>query len=174
MKTSEPQLGGAHADEGAVPSTGAGVKAEAVADLDRVRLIDVRSTPLSVDEVLRAVSDRHAGGIALFVGTVRDHTPERPGETVAELEYSAHPAAREHLDKVARSIAAEHPDALLAAVHRVGDLAVGDLAVVVAAACPHRAEAFAACRALIDTLKQEVPIWKRETFRDGSHTWVGI
>ncbi|HEV3174040.1 MAG TPA: molybdenum cofactor biosynthesis protein MoaE [Actinocrinis sp.] len=141
---------------------------------DRVRLVDVRSTPLSVDEVLRAVSDPHAGGISLFVGVVRDHTPERPGEVVGELEYSAHPSARERLAQVARAVAAEHPAALLAAVHRVGDLAVGDLAVVVAAACPHRAEAFAACRALIDTLKQEVPIWKRELFRDGSHTWVGI
>jgi molybdopterin synthase catalytic subunit len=141
---------------------------------DPVRLVDVRSTPLSVDEVLRAVSDPHAGGIALFVGAVRDHTPDHPGATVAELGYSAHPAAREQLAKIARAIADEHPGALVAAVHRVGDLAVGDLAVVVAAACAHRAEAFAACRALIDTLKQEVPIWKRETFRDGSHTWVGI
>jgi len=168
VKTSEPQLGETRADSGAVPPT------DARAGTDRVRLIDVRSTPLSVDEVLSAVSDPHAGGVALFVGTVRDHTPERPDETVAELEYSAHPAALEQLEKVARSIAAEHPEALLAAVHRVGELAVGDLAVVVAAACPHRAEAFAACRALIDTLKREVAIWKRETFRDGSHTWVGI
>jgi molybdopterin synthase catalytic subunit len=144
------------------------------AGADPVRLADVRSTPLSVDEVLRAVGDPRAGGMALFVGTVRDHTPERPGEVVAELGYSAHPTAVEQLERVARDVAARYPDALLAAVHRVGDLAVGDLAVVVAAACPHRAEAFAACRALIDALKQEVPIWKRETFRDGSHTWVGI
>ena len=141
---------------------------------DPVRLADVRDSPLSVDEVLRAVSDPRAGGVALFVGTVRDHTPERPGDVVSGLEYSAHPAARDRLEQVARQVAAGHPGALLAAVHRVGDLAVGDLAVVAAAACPHRAEAFAACRALIDTLKDEVPIWKRETFRDGSHTWVGI
>jgi molybdopterin synthase catalytic subunit len=141
---------------------------------NRIRLVDIRATPLSVDEVLQAVSDPHAGGISLFVGVVRDHTPERPGEIVGELEYSAHPSAVEQLAKVAHAVADEHPDALLAAVHRVGDLAVGDLAVVVAAACPHRAEAFAACRALIDTLKQEVPIWKREQFRDGSLTWVGI
>lgn len=171
MKTSEPQVDVAGAEK---THEGALAPADAGAGADRIRLIDVRSTPLSVDEVLSAVGDPHAGGIALFVGTVRDHTPEHPDETVAELEYSAHPAAREQLEKVARSVAAAHPEALLAAVHRVGDLAVGDLAVVVAAACPHRAEAFAACRALIDTLKQEVPIWKRETFRDGSHTWVGI
>ena len=139
-----------------------------------VRLIDVRDTPLSVDEVLRAVTDRRAGGIDLFIGTVRDHTPEHPGEQVTELEYSAHPTAREQLLEVARKVAAEHPGTALAAVHRVGKLGVGDLAVVVAASAAHRAEAFAACRALIDTLKEQVPIWKREEFRNGSHTWVGI
>ena len=141
---------------------------------DPVRLVDVRDTALSVDEVLRAVSDRHAGGIALFVGVVRDHTPEYPGEQVTELEYTAHPTAREQLDAVARKVAVEHPGTALAAVHRTGDLAVGDLAVVVAASAAHRAEAFAACRALIDTLKEQVPIWKREAFRNGSHTWVGM
>lgn len=141
---------------------------------DPVRLIDIRDTPLSVDEVLKAVTDRRAGGIDLFIGTVRDHTPERPGEQVTELEYTAHPTARDQLAEVARKVAAEHPGSALAAVHRVGRLEVGDLAVVVAASAAHRAEAFAACRALIDTLKEQVPIWKREEFRDGSHTWVGI
>jgi len=139
-----------------------------------VRLVDVRDTALSVDEVLRAVSDRHAGGIALFVGAVRDHTPQHPGDQVTGLEYTAHPMAREQLDEVVRKIAVEFPGTALAAVHRTGELAVGDLAVVVAASSAHRAEAFAACRALIDTLKHEVPIWKRELFRDGSHTWVGM
>ena len=71
-------------------------------------------------------------------------------------------------------MAAGHPVIALAAVHRVGDLAVGDLAVVVAAACPHRAEAFAACRALIDELKATVPIWKHQTFADGAQEWVGL
>jgi molybdopterin synthase catalytic subunit len=141
---------------------------------DPIRLVDVRDTPLSVDEVLRAVADRHAGGIALFVGAVRDHTPQHPGDQVTGLAYTAHPTAREQLDEVVRKIAVEYPGTALAAVHRTGELAVGDLAVVVAASSAHRAEAFAACRALIDTLKQEVPIWKREVFRDGSHTWVGM
>jgi molybdopterin synthase catalytic subunit len=141
---------------------------------DAVRLIDVRETALSVDEVLRAVTAPHVGGIALFIGTVRDHTPDHPDEQVTELEYTAHPTARDQLRAVAELVAKAHPDAVLAAVHRTGDLAVGDLAVVVAAAAPHRAEAFAACRALIDTLKEQVPIWKRERFRNGSHTWVGM
>jgi molybdopterin synthase catalytic subunit len=141
---------------------------------DPVRLVDVRETALSVDEALRAVSDPRAGGIALFIGAVRDHAPERPGDTVTELEYTAHPTARDQLLAVAHKIALDHPGTNLAALHRTGDLAVGDLAVVVAASSAHRAEAFAACRALIDTLKEQVPIWKREAFRDGSHTWVGI
>jgi molybdopterin synthase catalytic subunit len=141
---------------------------------DRVRLLDVRDTALSVDEVLRAVADQHAGGIALFVGVVRDHTPDYPGEQVTGLEYSSHPTALEQLAAVAHKVATEHPDTALAAVHRTGELAVGELAVVVAASSAHRAEAFAACRALIDTLKEQVPIWKRELFRDGSHTWVGM
>jgi molybdopterin synthase catalytic subunit len=139
-----------------------------------VRLLDVRNTVLSVDEVLRAVTDPRVGGIALFVGTVRDHTPDHPGEQVTDLEYTAHPTALDELRTVADKVVASHPGTLLAAVHRTGELAVGDLAVVVAAAAPHRAEAFAACRALIDTLKDQVPIWKREQFRNGSHTWVGM
>lgn len=141
---------------------------------DAVRLLDVRDTPLSVDEVLRAVAGPHYGGIALFVGVVRDHTPEQPLGEVKALEYTAHPTALAELAAVAREVAAGHPGVALAATHRTGDLVVGDLAVVVAAAAPHRGEAFAACRALIDTLKERVPIWKREEFRDGSHTWVGI
>jgi molybdopterin synthase catalytic subunit len=141
---------------------------------ETVRLVDVRETELSVDEVLRAVTGRQVGGIALFIGTIRDHTPDHPGEQVTELEYTAHPTAREQLLAAAREVAAEHPGVVLAAVHRCGRLEVGDLAVVVAAAAAHRAQAFAACRSLIDTLKEQVPIWKREEFRDGSHTWVGI
>jgi molybdopterin synthase catalytic subunit len=141
---------------------------------DAVRLLDVRDTALSVDEVLHAVTDPRLGGIALFIGTVRDHTPEHPGEQVTKLEYTAHPTALDELRTVAHEVAATHPGTTLAAVHRTGELAVGDMAVVVAAAAAHRAEAFAACRELIDTLKEQVPIWKREQFRNGSHTWVGM
>ena len=141
---------------------------------DAVRLIGVRDTALSVDEVLRAVTDPRIGGIVLFIGTVRDHTPEHPGEQVTELDYTAHPTAVDQLRTVADEIAAAHPGIVLAAVHRTGELKVGDLAVVVAAAAAHRAEAFTACRELIDTLKEQVPIWKREQFRNGSHTCVGM
>jgi molybdopterin synthase catalytic subunit len=135
-----------------------------------VRLIAVREAELSVDEVRAAVADPGAGGIALFAGAVRDIDHDRG---VTALAYSAHPSAESELRRVAETIAEKFPVLGIAAVHRVGDLEVGDLAVVVAVACPHRAEAFDACRALIDELKASVPIWKHQRFADGSSEWVG-
>ncbi|MFD5703089.1 molybdenum cofactor biosynthesis protein MoaE [Streptomyces lasiicapitis] len=135
-----------------------------------IRLLAIRDTPLSLDEVFQAVGDDSAGGTALFVGTVRDHDG---GADVDELGYSSHPSAEDELRRVAEKVVAEFPVRALAAVHRVGDLSVGDLAVVVAVSCPHRAEAFAACRKLIDDLKHEVPIWKHQKFSDGQEEWVG-
>ncbi|MFI0373335.1 molybdenum cofactor biosynthesis protein MoaE [Actinomadura sp. 1N219] len=135
-----------------------------------IRLIGVRDEPLSVDEVLAAVAAPGAGGIAVFVGAVRDHDHAR---TVTGLDYSAHPGAEQQLRAVMEKVAADHPVHGLAAVHRVGDLRVGDLAVIAAASCAHRAEAFAACRQLIDDLKANVPIWKHQTFADGGDEWVG-
>jgi molybdopterin synthase catalytic subunit len=137
---------------------------------DVVRLVDIRDRPLSVDEVRAAVADPAAGGEALFVGAVRDSDD---GKAVTGLGYSAHPTALERLREVAQHVADTHPVVGVAAVHRVGDLAVGDLAVVVAASSAHRAEAFEACRALIDELKAVVPIWKHQEFRDGTEAWVG-
>jgi len=134
-----------------------------------IRLAELRAEPLSPDEVRAAVSDPGAGGIALFIGTVRDHDG---GRNVVGLSYSAHPSAADELRRVAEKVATDFGVLALAAVHRVGDLNVGDLAVVVAAACPHRAEAFDACRALIDELKQTVPIWKHQRFADGTSEWV--
>jgi len=136
-----------------------------------IRLLAVRDAALSVDEVLAAVNDPGSGGTVVFVGTVRDADDGRAVET---LGYSAHPTVDVALREVAEHVAATHPVTALAAVHRVGDLVVGDLAVVVAASCPHRAEAFAACRALIDELKATVPIWKNQVFADGSQEWVGL
>lgn len=140
-------------------------------DQRQVRLCAVRDTPLSVDEVLAAVSDRSAGGTAAFVGTVRDVDHER---SVTALSYSAHPTAFDQLRQVCDDVAGRHEVVALAAVHRVGDLAVGDLAVVVAVSARHRGQAFDAARDLIDTLKQTVPIWKHQTFDDGEQEWVGL
>ena len=135
-----------------------------------MRLIDVRESELSVDEVRAAVADPAAGGIALFAGAVRDSDHDRG---VTGLSYSAHPSARDELRRVAGVIAEKYPVIGIAAVHRVGDLAVGDLAVVLAVSCPHRADAFDACRDLIDILKASVPIWKHQRFDDGTAEWVG-
>ncbi|MBP2707588.1 molybdenum cofactor biosynthesis protein MoaE [Microbispora sp. RL4-1S] len=138
--------------------------------MDVIRLLEVRETPLSVDEVLAAVGDHAAGGTAVFVGTVREEDGGRP---VTLLSYTAHPSALDQLRRVAEKVAADFPVTALAAVHRVGDLRLGEIAVVVAAACPHRGEAFEACRRLIDDLKNEVPIWKHQRFADGAAEWVG-
>jgi len=135
-----------------------------------VRLIDVRAAELSVDEVRAAVADPAAGGIALFAGAVRDSDHDRQ---VTGLSYSAHPSAAGELRRVAEVIAEKFRVTGIAAVHRVGDLAIGDLAVVVAVSSPHRAEALDACRALIDELKATVPIWKHQRFADGASEWVG-
>ncbi len=137
---------------------------------DPIKLIAVRDTALSLDEVFKAVGDDAAGGTALFVGTVRDHDD---GADVDALAYSSHPSAEAEMRRIAEKVAAEYPVRALAAVHRVGDLRVGDLAVVVAVSCPHRGEAFEACRKLIDDLKHEVPIWKHQRFSDGTEEWVG-
>lgn len=137
--------------------------------MDVIRLIDLRDAPLSVDEVQAAVTEPGAGGIALFLGAVRDHDH---GRGVLRLSYSAHPSAAAELRRVAEKVAASYDVRALAAVHRVGELAVGDLAVVVAVACPHRGEAFDACRMLIDELKRGVPIWKQQWFTGGDSEWV--
>jgi molybdopterin synthase catalytic subunit len=138
--------------------------------VELVRLIGIRETELSVDEVRKAVADPSAGGIALFAGAVRDEDDDK---RVTGLSYSAHPTAEAELRRVAEQVAVKFPVTAVAAVHRVGDLAIGDLAVVVAVSAPHRAVALDACRSLIDELKASVPIWKHQMFADGTTEWVG-
>jgi len=135
-----------------------------------LRLVDIRDTPFTADEVLAAVADPEAGGVVSFTGLVR---AQDGGRGVTELEYSAHPSALAALEQVVRTIAADLDVIGLAAVHRTGLLAIGDVAVVVAASAAHREEAFEAARRLIDDLKATVPIWKRQVFTDGEQQWVG-
>ena len=135
-----------------------------------VRLVAISDEPLSVDSVLASLEDPTAGGLVLFVGRVRDHDG---GQGVTGLSYSAHPSALERLQDVCDRVAEEYDVTGVAAVHRVGDLDIGDLAVVVATTAGHRGSSFEASRALIDTLKAEVPIWKHQRFVDGSDEWVG-
>lgn len=131
----------------------------------------VMDQPLSVDRVLGAVRLDAVGGVTVFVGLVRDHDE---GRSVRSLNYSAHPSAATELSRVVNAVAGRHEVLAVAAEHRVGDLVIGDLAVVVAAGAAHRADAFAAARDLIDTLKSEVPIWKEQHFTDGGVDWVGL
>lgn len=135
-----------------------------------VRLVAISEEPLSVADVLDSLEDGTAGGLVLFVGRVRDHDH---GQGVTGLSYSAHPSALDRLQEVCDRVAGEYDVTGVAAVHRVGDLEIGDLAVVVATTAGHRGSSFEASRALIDTLKAEVPIWKHQRFVDGSDEWVG-
>lgn len=135
-----------------------------------VRLCDIRETTLDVQEVVAALADDASGGLTLFVGAVRDHDG---GKDVTALEYSAHPSALDRLRDVCDEVAEEYGVRALAAVHRTGTLRIGDAAVIVATATAHRGDAFEASRALIDRLKQTVPIWKHQVFADGTDEWVG-
>ena len=131
---------------------------------------DLRDDALSIDDVVARVARPGAGGIDVFVGAVRD---ENDGKSVVLLEYEAYrPMALAEMERIAEEIERANDGVRVAASHRVGALRVGDLAVVCAASAPHRAEAFAACRELIDAIKHRVPIWKREHGPDGAY-WVG-
>lgn len=138
-----------------------------------VRLVDIRDTPLEVDEVVKVLdgpADSVSGGLNMFIGRVRDHDHDKG---VTGLSYDAHPSALDRLTEICERVADEFGVNGVAAVHRTGDLAIGDIAVIVATTAGHRGEAYEASRALIDTLKAEVPIWKHQRFTDGTDEWVG-
>ncbi|HEX6757195.1 MAG TPA: molybdenum cofactor biosynthesis protein MoaE [Propionibacteriaceae bacterium] len=137
----------------------------------RIRQVGISESPLNVDQALHIVSGPAVGGIALFVGTVRnsDH-----GAGVVSLDYTQHPSALEVLTRCAEETADQHDVLSIAVEHRVGHLEVGDIAVVVAVGAVHRSEALAACAHLINTLKADVPIWKEQHFASGASEWVGL
>jgi molybdopterin synthase catalytic subunit len=125
--------------------------------------------PIDAAAVARRVAGPGMGGVVSFVGAVRD---EARGRAIRYLEYEAYPGmAEREMERIAAEAAERWPGVRLAIEHRVGHLEVGEIAVVVVAAAPHRGEAFAACRFAIDTLKQRVPIWKKEFASDGEY-WV--
>lgn len=136
-----------------------------------VREAAVVDAPLSLDRALGLVQDPEVGGVALFVGVVRDNDLGAP---VSSLDYTAHPSAADVLLGCAHRTAAVHDVLAIAVQHRTGHLRVGDLAVVVAVGSVHRAEALAACGHLINTLKAEVPIWKEQWYASGETQWVGL
>ena len=126
--------------------------------------------PIDVSAVVRLVEHPAAGAVASFVGVVRDHND---GKAITRLEYHAYDTMAEtEIAAIVAEVEASHPDLRVACVHRLGELAVTDVAVVCVASSPHRGEAFAACRQLIDEVKARVPIWKREHGPEGPY-WVG-
>ena len=139
-----------------------------------VRIARISDEPLDLAAHIAAVSGPTMGGIATFVGTVRDHDPGARGD-VTLLEYSARPDAGRILAELAAACAAQtDAECAIAVTHRIGKLGVGDLAVVVAVSSAHRAPAFEVCRALIERIKTDLPIWKRQHEHDGTASWVGL
>ena len=133
-------------------------------------MVGVRETALALDEVVAAVAREGDGGVVTFTGVVRRQSR---GKTVIRLEYEAYrEMAEKVMGEIVRAIEAEVGGARVAILHRVGTLRVGETAVVIAAAAPHREEAFVACRAAIERLKRDVPIWKKE-FTDDGGEWIG-
>ena len=134
------------------------------------RIVD---QPLDLLFHVEHVSGPRAGAVATFVGLVRDHDPSVSGRVVG-LDYSAHPDAASVIERIAASFAQDDDVLGVAVSHRIGHLAVGEAAIVAAVATSHRAEAFDVCRALVEKVKAELPVWKREVLEDGSHVWVGM
>jgi len=138
-----------------------------------VSLVAITDEPLSLTAHVAAVANSHAGAVATFLGQVRDHDPAVTGEVVA-LEYTAHPDAEAVLARLAGAAAGRDGVLGVAVSHRVGTLHVGEPALVAAVATAHRELAFAVCRELVEAVKAELPMWKREVLADGSHVWVGV
>ncbi|MBJ07360.1 MAG: molybdopterin-converting factor chain 2 [Verrucomicrobiaceae bacterium] len=134
-------------------------------------MFDLTSGPISLASLREAVNDPHAGAVAVFEGTVRNH---HEGRDVLRLQYEAHgPVARKEGIRILRDAIVRFGLDHAAAVHRTGSLEIGDSAVIVAVSSPHRAEAFEACRFIIDEIKHRLPIWKKEFYADGTSDWVG-
>lgn len=137
--------------------------------MTRILRARVTEEPIGLTEHEALVADRSAGAVVGFAGVVRDHDH---GRAVVRLEYSAHPSAEQTLADVLDEISATAGVRAIAASHRVGPLAVGDAALVVAVAADHRAAAFATCALLVDTIKERLPVWKHQFFADGTDEWV--
>jgi molybdopterin synthase catalytic subunit len=137
--------------------------------LRRVVRARVTGEVLVVDEHASDVDDAAAGAVVTFAGVVRDHDR---GRSVAGIEYVGHPSAERVLREVLADVVATHPVDAVAVSHRLGELGVGDAALVVAVSAAHRQEAFAAAAALVDEVKHRLPVWKHQRFTDGSDEWV--
>jgi molybdopterin synthase catalytic subunit len=135
----------------------------------RTAIARVTTDPLDLAAHESAVADRRAGAVVSFQGVVRDHDH---GRAVIRLEYDGHPTADDVLRVVAADVAADPAVYAVAVSHRIGPLAVGDIALVAAVSTAHRAAGFAACARLVDEVKARLPIWKHQIFADGTDEWV--
>ncbi|WP_178387852.1 MULTISPECIES: molybdenum cofactor biosynthesis protein MoaE [Actinomyces] len=137
----------------------------------RVVRAEVTEAPISVTELADAVQDAAAGAVVTFEGVVRNHDAER---AVTGIGYSCHPTAGQVVEQIAQDVAQRGRVRALGVVHRVGDLSVGETALAVAVSSDHRAEAFAVCGQIVEEVKERLPVWKRQTFTDGSSQWSNI
>ena len=131
--------------------------------------VDISSTPIEVTDHEDFVARTHCGAVVSLAGVVRDHDN---GRNVMGLEYSAHPSAEEVLAQVVQLAVSRWRLGGIAVTHRVGELAIGEPAFIVAVSSAHRDEAFDACRWLVDETKLQLPVWKRQRFTDGTSEWV--
>jgi molybdopterin synthase catalytic subunit len=136
---------------------------------DSPLIAQVIDAPLSIAEHEDAVADKRAGAVVSFCGVVRDHDG---GRSVTELEYVGHPSATDVITEIAREFAARDDVHAVAVSHRVGLLAIGDVALACAVSASHRGQAFTVCAELVDEVKKRLPIWKRQVFTDGAEEWV--
>ena len=133
--------------------------------------IEIIETPLDVGAAVGFVTDGAAGGIDVFLGMTRSETGN--GKELLALDYEAYrEMALVRMKQLAESARQQWPIVKVAMLHRTGRVKVGEASVIIAVACPHRGEAFAACKWLIDQLKIDVPIWKKEVWADGAESWV--
>ena len=137
----------------------------------RVVRAEVTESPISVTELADAVQDAAAGAVVTFEGVVRNHDAER---AVTGIGYSCHPTAGQVVKQIAQDVAQQGRVRALGVVHRVGDLSVGEAALAVAVSSDHRAEAFAVCNEIVEEVKMRLPVWKRQTFTDGSAQWSNL
>ena len=137
----------------------------------RVVRAEVTEAPISVTELADAVQDAAAGAVVTFEGVVRNHDADR---AVTGIGYSCHPTAGQIVEQIARDVAERGRVRALGVVHRVGNLTIGDAALAVAVSSDHRAEAFAVCSEIVEEVKMRLPVWKRQTFTDGSVQWSNL
>ncbi|MDA2986733.1 MAG: molybdenum cofactor biosynthesis protein MoaE [Actinomycetota bacterium] len=137
--------------------------------MGEIRRVEVTDCALDVHGLEALVDDARAGAVVSFSGTVRDHDH---GRSVSTLTYEGHPSAESVLAEVAKEIDARFDIIALAVAHRVGPIPIGESALVAAVATAHRGEAFAACQALVDLVKEKLPVWKHQVFTDGTDEWV--